>query len=112
MARLMGVVLLMTVPALVAADEKKPAPSYIGVQLGKGKDGAVTILTVIGDGPAKKAGLKGGDIIVRIDGVKPTDLEAMVKVIKALKPGKKAKFEVKRDGKDKTIEVTPVEVAS
>src|SRR5687768_4596241 len=103
MSRVVALVLMVVVPALVAAEEeKKPAPSYIGVQLGKGKDGTVTVLTVIGDGPAKKAGLKGGDVIVRIDGTKPADLEAMVNFIKALKPGKKAKFEIKRDGKDKT----------
>jgi S1-C subfamily serine protease len=115
MSRVVALVLVALAPALVVAQEKEKAPpkaSYIGVQIAKGKDGAVVVLSVIADGPAKKAGLKGGDVILRIDGTKPADLAAAVKVIKSLKAGKKTKFDVKRDGKDKTIEVTPVEVTS
>src|SRR5262245_7293158 len=115
MSRMIALVLALAVPAGLLAQEKEkeaPKPSYIGVQIAKGKDGGVVVLLGIDDGPAKKAGLKGGDVIMRIDGTKPADLQTAVKVIKSLKPGKKVKFEIKRDGKDKTIEVTPVEVTS
>src|SRR5262245_46638259 len=113
MSRVVVVVLVALAPALVAAEEKAaPKPSYIGVQIAKNKEGECIILKVMDRSPAEKAGLKGGDVILRIDGTKPADLDATVKVIRALKAGKKAKFEIKRDGKDKTIEVTPAEVTS
>jgi len=115
MSRVIAVVLALAVPAgLVGQEKEKEAPkaSYIGVQIAKTKAGACIIQIVLADSPAEKAGLKGGDVILRIDGTKPADLQATVKVIQALKAGKKAKFEIKRDGKDKTIVVTPVEVAS
>lgn len=113
--RIVAVVVMLVAPALVAGQEKekekpKRAPSFIGVQIAKTKDAACAILVVTPDGPAAKAGLKGGDLILRIDGTRPADLETTVKVIRSLKPGKKVKFVIRRDGEEKTIEVTPVAV--
>ncbi|MFO0841503.1 MAG: PDZ domain-containing protein [Gemmataceae bacterium] len=90
---------------LVLREEKT---SYIGVQIRKGDDDTFLIQAVLNDSPAEKAELKPGDVIVKINGVKPTDLPTAVKVIQALKPGKKVKFLIKRDGKEKEIDVTPV----
>lgn len=114
MLRIVAVVAMVVAPALVVAQDKDKAPktSYIGVMVGKGKDGAVVVLSTLDNGPAKKAGLKGGDVILRIAGTKPMDLATAVQIIRSLKAGKKAKFEIKRDGKDMTIEVTPVEASS
>jgi S1-C subfamily serine protease len=106
-----AVVLLLPVPA-VAEDgekEKKDKRAMVGVQIRTGKDASEIIVQVVLDNsPAEKAGLKSGDRILRINGVKPADLMTTVKVIRALKPDKKAKFLIERDGKEKTIEVVPV----
>ena len=87
------------------------SPSYIGVQIARGKDeGTIYIQLVVKDAPAEKAGLKSGDVLVRINDVKPADLRATVAVIRSLTPGKKVKFLIRRDGKETSIDVTPVAV--
>jgi len=86
------------------AEEKK---GYIGVQIRKDADlDKIVIVALEDDGPAKKAGLAPGDLLVKIGDLKPTDLQTTVKFIGALKPGMKIKVLVDRDGKEKEYEVT------
>jgi serine protease Do len=60
---------------------------------------------VIDGGPAEKAGIKDGDVILSVDG-KPVERSTQLpSVISAIKPGDSAKLEVWRDGKTKTISV-------
>ncbi len=113
MARIGCVLLLLLSPAFVSAQEKEkekpePKPAMIGVQIAIGKDESTVVVRVVLDNsPAEKGGLKSGDVILRINDVKPTSLETAVKVIRSLKPGKKVKFLVERDGKEKTLEIVP-----
>jgi S1-C subfamily serine protease len=105
-----AVVFVLLLPALAAgADKDTPKPGFLGVQIAKGAGDAVVVLMVIDKSPAAKAGLQTGDLIVRIDGVKPADLKAAVEAVRSLKPGKKVKLLIRRDGKEKTIEATPTE---
>jgi S1-C subfamily serine protease len=111
MVRRLAVLVLLLLPLAVVAAEEKAKKGYLGVMISLGKDkGTILILAVVPDSPAQKAGLKPNDLLVRIDGAKPAGLQAAVKVIQSLKPGKKVKFEISRDGKPKTIEVVPGEV--
>ena len=100
--------------ALLSAQDKekpKPKPAYLGVQIAKDKDEeSIVIRLVLANSPAEKAGLKGGDRLISFDGVKPATIAAMVSVIRSLKPGKKVKVLIERDGKAQTIEVVPVAV--
>ena len=58
------------------------------------------------DGPAAKAGLKPGDVLLAVNG-KPIERSAEVPpLVAALKPGSKVAFEVWRDRAKRTIEVT------
>lgn len=84
--------------------------SGIGITVGM-KDGALTVIAPLDDTPAKKAGLKSGDIILKIDD-KPT-LDMKIDQAVSLMKGKKGtkvtltiirtgetkplKFEIKRD---------------
>jgi S1-C subfamily serine protease len=105
--------LCVAMPALLAEEKKekkKQKPSYVGVMLSAGKDkGTFLVMSVFPDTPAAKAGLKPGDLILEIDGAKPQDLQTAVKFIASLKAGRKAKFVIRRDGKEGAIDVVPAE---
>lgn len=104
MLRTLAIATLLAVPALVAASDKK---AFIGVQIATNEDKVLLLTAVFKDSPADKAGLKARDVLLKINDVKPVDLQTAVKVIQSLKPGKKVKFLIERDGKSKEIEVTP-----
>ncbi|AZZ37439.1 serine protease MucD [Bdellovibrio sp. qaytius] len=89
---------------------------YIGIQPGEldyraalamGMDeyrgGAILAL---GNGPAKKAGMKVYDIITEINGKKLHDAQDLMNTISDLEPGKKAKFKVLRNDKTLDFNVT------
>lgn len=112
MFRLLAVCLLFFTPALLTADDAAPKKkSYFGVQIARGKEeGTIVVLMVMKDSPAEKGEMKTGDVILKINDLKPGDLNATVQIIKSLKPNKKIKVLVKRDGKEKTLDVTPAEI--
>lgn len=101
---------LVALAAHSVAQESRPARrSYIGVMIAAGKEkGTVLVMTVIGDSPAGRGGLRTGDVILKIDGAAPPDFQTAVKVIGALKPGRKARLLIVREGKQATVEVVPI----
>ena len=62
---------------------------------------------VAGEGPAAKAGLQGGDVIIELAGRKIEDIYDYTFAIEALKIGTAVKVVVVRDGKERELEVTP-----
>jgi len=79
----------------------------------EGTDG-VLIGDVIEDGPADRAGLQSGDIIVQYDGKSVSDMNRLRNRIAATKPGEEVEFEIVRDGKrrTKTVEIGELESQS
>ncbi|MGO4327018.1 Do family serine endopeptidase [Cupriavidus sp. 2TAF22] len=67
------------------------------------KEGAL-IAAVVQGGPADKAGVKPGDVLVSVDGQTITDTTALLNAIAQLKPGAEIKMKVVRRGK-------PIELA-
>ena len=59
---------------------------------------------VIRNGPAHQAGIRAGDVIVAIDGVKITSYNPFSRVVAALKPGGKTRLTVIREGEQKSFE--------
>lgn len=57
------------------------------------------------DGPAQKAGIKAGDVILSVDGQIVTDARDLAKRIANVTPNKTATLEIWRDGKKKDISV-------
>jgi len=66
----------------------------------------VLIANVLRGGPAEKAGLKRGDVLVAIEGRPVKDPNSMLNLVAALVPGKPAAIQIKRDSADVNIKVT------
>ncbi|MGB7343692.1 MAG: M28 family peptidase [Pirellulaceae bacterium] len=62
---------------------------------------------VAGEGPAAKAGVQGGDIIVQLAGKKIEDIYDYTYAIEALKIGQETEIIVKRGDETLTLKVTP-----
>ena len=80
----------------------------IGVPANSG----VLISDVTRDGPAGKAGLKRGDVITAIDGVKTDDSAHLRNLVALAGKGKKVRVDLLRDGKEKAFDVTLGELPS
>jgi serine protease Do len=61
---------------------------------------------VIPDGPAFKAGIKRGDVIVSFDKQPVDEMEALPKIVAKTAPGRAVKVEVVRDGKAQVFDIT------
>ena len=64
------------------------------------------IAGVLHGGPADKAGVKPGDILVEVQGKPVADPAGMLNLIAALAPGQAAKLRLKRQGKDVEASIT------
>ena len=63
------------------------------------------IASVIKNGPADRAGVKAGDILVKINDQSVSDRVAMMNAVAQLTPQKNAKFTFLRQGKEVTINI-------
>ena len=100
-----------TVVILNPLAKTDPRPGYLGLTLDNSvvaddadpeerKEDGVGILSVIGDSPAEKAGLKEGDRVVTFEGKKPKDHAQLREMIRASHPEQNVKLTVQRDGKE------------
>ena len=67
------------------------------------------VVGVVRGGPAHRAGLQPGDVIVSIDGRKITEAREALLAISSRKPGDQVKLEVLRDGKSQALVATAIE---
>jgi serine protease Do len=78
----------------------------LGKSVGIAAKTGVLVSDVTSDGPAAKAGLKRGDVITAIDGVKTNDSAHLRNVVALAGKGKKVRVDALRDGKEKSFEIT------
>jgi serine protease DegQ len=69
------------------------------------KDGAI-IAGVMRGGPADKAGVKVGDILIAVDGKPVTNTATMLDRVAQLRPDSTARFSFVRDGREQEISIT------
>ena len=91
--------------------------SWIGVQIQplndssaramglKSPDGAL-VSDVVKNGPAKKAGVKTGDVIIEFNDMQVKNVDHLRNTVSASKPNKRYDLIVIRDGRKKTLKVT------
>ena len=60
---------------------------------------------IVKGGPADKAGLKAGDLVVAIDGVRVMSADELIVAIRTHEPGETVKLTVRREGKEHTYAV-------
>jgi serine protease Do len=77
--------------------------------IGLGKAMGALVQSVESGGPADKAGVEAGDIIVKVDG-KPVEKSGdLPRIIGAVKPGSKATLQLFRRGSQRDVQVTVAE---
>ena len=70
----------------------------------KSTQGAL-VADVVKSGPADKAGIKPGDVVVALNGKPVTDSNQLTRDVGAIPPNQNVKLEVMRDGKARQVEV-------
>lgn len=68
----------------------------------KGEDGKPS---VVADGPGARAGIRAGDVITKVDGVRVHGGDELIIKIRAHRPGDRLALTVLRDGTERTLEV-------
>ncbi|MBI1732527.1 MAG: S41 family peptidase [Gammaproteobacteria bacterium] len=78
----------------------------LGLEVGT-EDGFLRVISPIDDTPAQRAGIKSGDLIIRLDDkpVKGMSLNDAIKMMRG-KPGTQIRITLVRDGEEKPIKVT------
>ena len=88
----------------------KASHPLLGVALANATDPAgnplARVQALSSNGPAAKAGLRTGDVIVAVDGQKTPGAEAVIAAVRTHQPGDKVRVTVVRDGARLTMTVT------
>jgi S1-C subfamily serine protease len=86
--------------------EPAPVTQDVAAQLGLDQATGVLVMEVGGGTPAARAGLRPGDVIVRLDG-KPVDtVEDLFAELRRHRPGDRVTLTVVRDGREQQLTVT------
>jgi serine protease Do len=86
-----------------------PVTKEVAESIGLGKPMGALVQGVESGGPAEKAGIEAGDIIVKVDG-KPVEKSGdLPRIIGATKPGSRSALQVFRRGATRDLQVTVAE---
>lgn len=88
----------------------QPITPELAKQFGLKEEKGVLIGDVVEDGPAEKAGIQRGDVIIEYDGKEVSEPTALRNMVANTKPGKEVKVKIIREGKEKTLQVTIAEL--
>src|ERR1700685_713760 len=83
----------------VRADDPPKPNGSIGIRVAKDETKGINIQEVIAGSPAEKAGLKTGDVVLKLDGKEVGDLTDFIKDVTSHKPDDKITLTIQREGK-------------
>ncbi len=85
----------------------KPIPkkAYVGIRGRNANSGGCLITEVTRSGPAQKAGMKRGDILIQCDKKKINTFRQLVDYLKTKKPKDEMEIIVLRDGEEKNLKI-------
>ena len=96
----------LSVPTLAPVPAEPPpdpmARGYMGITVGTG---SLTVERVEPKLPAEKAGLRSGDVILRVGTLQPQTFDQVIAHITSFRPGAVVEIEVQRGGEKKTFKV-------
>jgi predicted metalloprotease with PDZ domain len=88
-----------SLPLAIGADQQKSETrSWLGVWLGDAVDGGVQVVALQPGGPADKAGMKSGDIILRANDKEIGSRPVLSRLLEDLEPGDVLSLQVLRSG--------------
>lgn len=90
---------------LATTIEHQHPPVMLGINLSEADGGGIMVDRVIPGLPAEQAGLKDGDVIVKIDGKDAEDSSALRKALADRKDGDTMEVVVKRGEEEKTFKI-------
>ncbi len=73
-------------------------------------DKGALVADVVEEGPAEKAGIQRGDVVVEFDGKEVNDPSSLRNSVAGTPPGKKVTVKIMRDGKMQTVDVAIAEL--
>ena len=83
----------------------QPVTEIVAESLGLKKQQGALVASVVSDGPAERAGIETGDVIVRMDGEDLDDFKDLPKLVAKARAGSESILEVRRQGKTRKLEV-------
>lgn len=83
----------------------QPMTSVLAKQFGLKSEKGILVSDVMEDGPAQKAGIKRGDIILEYGGNEVNDISQFRNIIAIAKPGEEVNIKVLHEGKEETLHV-------
>jgi membrane-associated protease RseP (regulator of RpoE activity)/dienelactone hydrolase len=92
----------LTETTLRAAEAATPKGPYLGAGF---EGNTLKVGEVVKNGPADKAGLRAGDVIVKLGDTKVDSPESLAKGLQKQKAGDRVSLEVERDGRARTLKV-------
>ncbi|HEY2310580.1 MAG TPA: trypsin-like peptidase domain-containing protein [Gaiellaceae bacterium] len=81
--------------------------AYLGVQIADTNGAGVLVQSITSGGPAAKAGLQGGDVIMSVNGHETATVNDLTSVVSKFKPGTTVTLDVvTQDGSHQTLHLT------
>ena len=88
---------------------QSPDRPMLGVKLGAG-EGGVLVTEVVPNSPAEKAGLKGGDLIIKVNGKEVSEPDGLIRLVGEFKAGDEISFVFRRNGAEKSGKATLIKL--
>lgn len=97
----------------IAADADQPPAGWLGAALADAPPqttegrapGGVVVTQIVDESPAQKAGLRGKDVILAVDGVRVASAAELIRRIKTLPPDAWVGLTIERGGAERQIDV-------